>query len=398
MNSERALLLQCLKDFCHHQKTEKFSDEVDWERFEKLLQSQSLGGLVYHQCEKWIPRHFRHFLLQEAYFSVNRQILFEEIAKGLTERCIPFICMKGSVLREYYPVKELRTMGDIDFIIHTEDREAVDSMMCSDLCYNKFVDNHAVWTYYIKDYQIEVHDHMFYEHLTNDFDYQSYFDNIWHHKRYGSVFGYTLEYLYIPEPDTHFLYLMTHTAKHILNKGSGFRPYLDMVLMCQSNDLDWQYLEKELANICLLDFTKTCFALCEEWFDVKMPLEHGKIDPVFLKQITDKTFHDGIFGLDNEQNAGAHTAKEIERSKGNYLLGSLMIIIRLLFPPYRDMQLIPWYSFVDGRPWLMPIAWVYRWFYCITHKLKSSFQKLSEPVRLRKTIKQREIYIKDWGL
>ena len=76
MNSERALLLQCLKDFCHHQKTEKFSDEVDWERFEKLLQSQSLGGLVYHQCEKWIPRHFRHFLLQEAYFSVNRQILF----------------------------------------------------------------------------------------------------------------------------------------------------------------------------------------------------------------------------------------------------------------------------------------------------------------------------------
>ena len=37
--------------------------------------------------------------------------------------------MKGYYLRECYPVPELRTFGDIDVLIHPEDRARTDDLM-----------------------------------------------------------------------------------------------------------------------------------------------------------------------------------------------------------------------------------------------------------------------------
>ena len=51
------------------------------------------------------------------------------------------------------------------------------------------IDNHAVWTYWIDQFVFEVHDHMFYEQLTNDFDYKGYFDHIWDKRENACVFG-----------------------------------------------------------------------------------------------------------------------------------------------------------------------------------------------------------------
>ena len=62
------------------------------------------------------------------------------------------------------------------------------------------------------------------------------------------------------------------------------------------------------------------------------------------------------------------------------------------------MQLIPWYAFVDGRPWLLPAAWVYRWGYCLAHKRKHGTALLAEPFTKRETVERRERLIRDWGL
>ena len=109
-------------------------------------------------------------------------------------------------------------------------------------------------------------------------------------------------------------------------------------------------------------------------------------------------FNDGMFGLENEQNEAAHAAKEIKRSKDSYWISAAKLTIHRLFPPYRDMQLVPWYGFLDGRPWLLPAAWVYRWFYTATHKFKQSKELLTEPYTKRKIIEKREKLIRGWGL
>ena len=404
MGNEQRFILQCLQDFCKDQKTGKPAYDLDLDTVYTIALDQSIGGIVYYQCSDWLSctdtgKDFRRLLMQDMYYSENRKALVREAENLLAANRIPAVYMKGSVVRDWYPVPALRSMGDIDFIIHTEDRDIVDRIMTQELGYAKFVDNHAVWTYYINDLAFEVHDQMFYEHLTNTFDYIGYFDNIWTHIRPGCVFGQKSELIYIPEEDYHFLYLMTHLAKHVVNKGSGLRSYLDLVMFVQHfPELDWKKIEHELDSIQLLSFTKTCFALCERWFDVNMPIGHELLDEDFYSEVTAKTFRDGTFGLTNKQNQAANSAKEIKRDNGNYLVSVLKLFIHKLFPSYRDMQLIPWYSFVDGRPWLMPAAWIYRWIYCITHKFTHSVRKLFEPLIFRKKIEARERLIKDWGL
>ena len=405
MTAEKTLLLRCLRDFCHGEKTERPEFPFDGELFFRLSHEQDLAAIVYEQCRAWLDFNscaggLKKEFLAAVFCSVNRADMLREIAERFQAEDIPFVCMKGAVYRAYYPIPELRSMGDVDFVIHTEDREKSNRILMEDMGFQRMINNHAVWTYWFEKFQFEVHDHMFYEHLTSEFDYCAYFDHVWDKKQCGPVFGVTADNLFVPEENFHFLYLMTHTAKHVVSNGMGFRAFLDMVFMARAcaDKLDWAWLEKELDKMKLLAFTRTCFALCERWFGVKMPLDPGKLDEGFFEEATGKIFQDGVFGLDNEANEGAGSAKEIRRSTLPYGVTALQLTIKKLFPPYEDMQLIPWYSFVDGRPWLLPAAWVYRWGYCLVHKRKTGSAKLTEPFMKKDMIEKREELIQSWGL
>ena len=394
-------MLGYLKDFVHCEES-VFDEHTDWDDLIQTSIRHSLDGIIYKQCRSVIPKEIRRKYLKQylanASISFQRKSEINRLKEGFERNGIQAVFMKGSVFRDYYPIPALRSMGDIDFIIHEEDRNTVDSIFIEQLGYQKFIDNHSVWTYFKGNIYIEVHTHMFYENLANDIDYAGYFDHIFEHIKHGKVFDLESDSIYIPDENYHFLYLMTHTAKHIINSGSGFRAYLDMVLMTQKCDLDWDWIKEELIKLKLLEFTETCFALCEKWFDVKMPLDHKELDPSFFEEITEKTFHDGVFGLGNKANEGAHSAKEIKRKDKGYWLTAMHLSLQMLFPSYQDMILPEWYSFLRGRPWLLPVGWIYRWGYCIAHKSKASLNRLTEPFRIKKKIEKREDYISTWGL
>lgn len=403
LSAEKQFLLQCLKDYCSGVKTKKPQNDIDFGEVLKLANDHSVAALVYSQCEEWMTygfmdNGFRNAVLQEGYYAENRKCVFRELVKHMEERKIPFICMKGSVFRDYYDIPEIRSMGDIDIIVRQEDKEKADDVFVNEMKFTKFVDNHSVWTYYLSSIEFEVHNHMFYEDLISDFNYIEYYDHIFEHIKHAKVFDTESEYLYVPDENIHFLYLMAHTAKHIINNGAGFRAYLDMVMISRKCRLDWDWIQNELEKMKLLQFTQTCFALCEKWFGVTMPLSHPELDESFFNEITEKTFHDGVFGLENEENEGAHSAKEITRDRKGYWFTAIKLILKILFPPYRDMILAPWYGWLKGKPWLLPLGWVYKWFYCATHKFGYSLKRLAEPFRIRKKIEKRETYIKDWGL
>lgn len=402
LSSSRQLLLAYLKDYIHGYPS-SCEDDTDWDEVFQLAISQSIEGIIYRQCKDHLPENVKRRYLKQylssAVLSLEREKAVSEFIHLTEKKSIPVIFMKGAVFRDYHPIPAIRSMGDIDVVIHNQDKNEIDLILRAESGYERFVDNHAVWTYRKNRIYIEVHNHMFYEDLANDFDYIGYFDQIFEHMHHDKVFNISSDCLYVPDENYHFLYLMTHTAKHIINNGSGFRAYLDMVMFTRNNDhLDWEWIREELKKMNLLQFTETCFALCERWFDVKMPLPHKELDESFFEEITEKAFNDGTFGLENKANEGAHSAKEIKRDDKGYWYTAIRLTLHLLFPPYRDIILAPWYSFVKGRPYLLPIAWVYRWFYCIIHKFRYSVGRLSEPFIKRKKIEERESYIKDWGL
>ncbi len=397
MTAEQAFFLQLLRDFVHQCPSVEPRVSLDWAKIARYTADQDLNGIIYYQCRdlKSIDPQIRESLhksfLSDAYRSVNGEAAMAKLASRFDEAGIDYLPFKGQVLRQYYPVPELRTMGDRDILIHHVDRECSDRIM-TELGYSKFIDNHAVWTYQRPALMFEIHDVMFYEYLANDVDYRSYFNRVW-----DSAIS-SGGHRFLPEPELHFLYLMTHTAKHIINNGMGFRAFLDMVFFCRSeSSLDWNSLQEKLEELSLYEFTLRCFSLCEAWFDVKMPLSSEEPSVEFLLESTEKIFHDGIFGLENEDNAAAHSAKEIARDDKPYGLAAIHLVLRSLFPPYEDMQLIPWYAWLDGKPWLLPAAWVYRWFYVLLKKRDIGGAKLKEPFG-KKLIEERQLLLKHWGL
>lgn len=399
MKSEQAYFIQILEDYIHQRPSEFPCEEINWLQIAKDAKDQSLGGIIYVQCKDFLPegsdaRQLLHQDFQSAvYTSVNGRAALRKIAVEFEKASISYLPFKGELIREYYPNPELRTMGDIDVLIQTQDRESADAIMHR-LGYRKFVDNHAVWTYLKPNLMFEIHDVMFYEHLSNSVNYRDYFNRIWE-----TAIPAEGKNGYVPEPNRHFVYLICHMAKHIINKGIGFRAFLDVVFMSQKEQqLNWDWIAAELARLELLNFAKTCFALCERWFHVPMPFSAAGLEETFFEGTTAKMFRDGTFGLQNEQNEAAYFAKEIRRSDQSYWRTAIALTWQKLFPSYEDMQLIPWYRFVDGRPWLMPAAWVYRWIYTATHKFKDSRELFMKPFVKRKLIEKREKLIDDWKL
>ena len=397
MTAEQAFFVRLLRDFVHQSPSPEPPDSLNWDLITQYAADQDLNGIVYFQCRdrKSIDAKVREKLhrgfLSDAYRAVNGEAAMAELTSRFDETGIDYLPFKGEVLRQYYPVPELRTMGDRDILIHHVDRESSDRIM-SELGYTKFIDNHAVWTYQRPALMFEIHDVMFYEHLVNSVDYRSYFNRVWDSAVPADG------HRFLPEPELHFLYLMTHTAKHVINHGMGFRAFLDMVFFCRGeNALDWTSLREKLEELSLYDFTLRCFSLCEAWFAVKMPLPSETASAEFLTEATEKIFHDGIFGLENEDNAAAHSAKEIARDDMPYGLAAIRLIFRSLFPSYEDMQLIPWYAWLDGKPWLLPAAWIYRWFYVLFKKRNVGEAKLREPFE-KQLIEERQILLKRWGL
>lgn len=129
--------------------------------------------------------------------------------------------------------------------------------------------------------------------------------------------------------------------------------------------MNWVWITQQLEKLELLTFTQTCFSLCEKWFGVTMPISSCPLDETFYLSATRKVFEDGIFGHINQQNVTASVVKQIHRSSRPRILVLLGNTWKKIFPPYWDMRQIPWYSFVVGKPYLMPVAWIYRFFYCL---------------------------------
>ena len=393
MSPEQSLFLALLRDHVHGTALASPAPETDWDALLAIADAQALSPICYVQLRELpgVPaqalERFHGRFLREAYLAVNRRIEMERVFAGMAARGLAMLPFKGWVVQEAWPVPELRSMGDIDFLIRTEDRRACDTLMRSLGC-GRFVDNHAVWTYTLDPIRFEVHDHMFYEHLRSQVDYRSYFDRAWD---FAS-----------PELDAsfHLLYLLTHLAKHITNKGMGFRAFLDLVFWCRAKEgeLRWDWIRQQLDALRLLVFAETCFAMCRSWFHVEMPLAERALEPGFIDFVTEKACSDGTFGLDNEQNEAAGSAKEIAHVELPYLLSAALLSLRRLFPSYSNMRLAPWYGFVDGRPWLLPAAWIYRWFYCLFRKGEESRELLAEPFQKRALIDQRMELLRKWGL
>lgn len=141
---------------------------------------QNLLPVLAYENKRWklfddpnVCRQLDGLLYGTVATNLNRCVDFETLSASFTEHGIAHMPVKGYYLRKLYPTPELRTFGDIDLLIHPEDRQKVHNLMLS-LGYTVKQDWEPTYSY-IKDAEYyEIHTNLMDGNLDGRTDLQAY--------------------------------------------------------------------------------------------------------------------------------------------------------------------------------------------------------------------------------
>ena len=331
-------------------------ENVNWDRLLELARIHNVIGILGYMGRKYPicpdPQYssaFRNLCMGTIALFSRRQALAQAMVQQLEQAGIDHILMKGFVLRDCYPVPELRTFTDIDLVIRQSDRAKTHDLMLS-LGFTVKDDWEPVYSYYRGEEYYEIHTQIMEVDVSEKADYRGYFSKAWEYARPVSAHSYRFT------QEFHFLYMLTHIAKHVHGSGAGIRLYLDVAAFVQrhGSGLDWKWVEKELRELKLYDFARVVLSAVERWFGIASPFDFPPVPDSVLKDFTEFTLEAGVFGHHNRDGALAQM-KHREQDNSGSRTG---LLLRQLFPKAETIQAR--YTYLQDKPWLLPAAWIHR--------------------------------------
>ena len=392
MTVEQNYFLMIISDHLGRRKSKEPPLSINWNSLFQIARIHQLDGILFFQCKRFLPEEIRSILEERfgstLYLSANRGKIVARLFDSLDSEKIEHFEIKGSAVASYYPFPVLRTMGDTDIVVHTEDRQRVHEILLSQGFENVSSCEVREWVYLKNQMEFEIHDHLIYEETINRNVHEEFFEVFWQFVKDGEL-----------DWNFHFLFILLHLRKHLMNCGVGFRQFIDVAVVTKNNkQLDWSWIEEKLIWLDMLEFARTVFALNNAWFGIKSPIMIKEIDDDFYLNATEQVFNNGVFGFNNDDNKDNY-AVNIVRENSNRKLAMLCNAISKVFPSYKSLIIIPHYSFLKGKKWLLPVAWIYRLYRGVKNKHVSRGMKLVKTsFTSNETIEKRSEWLEKWGL
>lgn len=234
VNMENRYLIDMLKAYF---KNENIKCPVDTSEALKAAEEQMLQPYLYvvYQNPEFKKNYIGFSIMQENFLEVQRGL-----TKLFNQNEIKHLFLKGSVICNLFDDKALRTRGDIDCLIEEKDLDKVTKLLTSLGFEAEAACSHHVG--FSKDgIEIEIHYHMIRDIFQN---ISQYFDK-------GFALAYQKdEYLYELKEEEHFLFILSHLAKH-LYEGAGLRFVIDFYWMLKKWNLDLDYIHKRVEEFNL---------------------------------------------------------------------------------------------------------------------------------------------------
>lgn len=278
-------------------------------------------------------------LLREARFEIAGQQLYAALEK----ECIPFIVLKGAVLKDLYPIPALRYFTDYDIYIGDRSSDVKKVMLSLGYDYDHDTENDMD---FIK--KPSLHFEMHYSLFTDKYDFGGYFNNPFDKAvlREGSSYGYVLR------NEDCFIYVLAHLYKHFTDGGCGIKQFMDIYVMMQKWSLNMGYIQSELQKIGLEGFLETTIKLNSFLFD-------GAEADDDLKQIADYVFNNGTFG--NVKNSMAlEYAQDDEGDKKRFGLYKVKYFVNRWQLSFSGMK--NQYPVLSKVPFLLPFCYIHKLF------------------------------------
>lgn len=391
MIEEHTIFIKLLSDHLAGKKSEDTAN-ADWSILTSLAKAHQVEGIVFYQCKNYMPSEvyslFERKFSSTVYYYKNRERVWQNVYHTLNDKGIPVLSIKGLEIANYYPVPSLRTMGDLDILVHLEDKEKAGDLLEQLGFIIKERNPYYDWQCSFNGLLFELHHNLLYQEAATRNAQAGFFNDYWNYEKDGRL-----------DWSFHFLYLIAHLRKHLMNKGVGFRMFMDLAVVIQKvSALDWLWIEEKLNELEMLKFAQICFALINSWFGISVPMEYPDLDAQFLEETTEKILTNGVFGFQDRSNDINNTINQLNNNGRIVFISRIKLFWKMLFPGYHNMANCSHYKFVRDRAWLLPVAWVYRLYRMIMGKTTSANTIIKRIMTSKNEINKREAELRKWGL
>lgn len=265
------------------------------------------------------------------------QYEYQRICDLLETEKVPFIPLKGSVLRSYYPEPWMRTSCDIDVLVKEANLDAAVKVLQEGLAYNlQGKSGHDVSLFSPGGVHLELHFTVIEDERLPAT--QKVLSRYWEDSVpvEGKVFQRAVS------DEMFYFYHIAHMAKHMENGGCGIRPFLDIWVLNNRVTHDTAARNALLENGGLLTFARAAEELTGVWFSGNKETVQSLCFGRFI-------LDGGVYGSLENMVALRQTKKG---SRGKYLLSRIFVsygVLKQYFPV------------LEKHKWLMPFCQVARW-------------------------------------
>ena len=329
---------------CGEPLSEQQRAELSDERLEALTALASkhdLLHLVAFGLQKNALIGADHELRREIFSAAIRcEQLQHELKKlsGVLEQAeIPFLPLKGSVLRGYYPEPWMRTSCDIDVLVSAENVERASALLVEQCGYTRgSKGSHDITLFTKHGWHVELHYELVEEGLAVRAAEPLHL--VWDTATVCE--GYSCRY---EMPDEMFyFYHVAHMAKHFENGGCGVRPFIDLWILDHLEGAAPSKRNALLERGGLLRFTEVCRKLSRVWFG-------GEAADPICERVEAYLLYGGVYGATENRIAVG------QQKKG----GALRFALSRVFLPYDVIKFH--YPILQKHKWLLPVMQVRRW-------------------------------------
>lgn len=312
----------------------------------KLSKSHDISHLVSYVIEKneielnetELSKKFRkrHPIAVIRYEELSA--VYRQLCKIFEEEKIPFIPLKGAVIRDLYPEPWMRTSCDIDVLVHKEDFDKASGILVNEFGFEKKDSStHDVSYFAPNGTNVELHFNL------SEIDYEnsasSLLEKVWDYADLKD----DSKYMYTLKDEFFYMFHVYHMAKHFEIGGCGLRPFLDLWLLDTGVLHDEEKRNELLSEIGLLTFANSCRELSRYWFS------EGESNDMILR-LQKFILDGGVYG--NADNR--HSVKQVKtENRVKHILGRI-------FLSYDKLKIK--YPIVEKHKLLIPYFQVKRWF------------------------------------
>jgi len=307
-----------------------------------------------------IKEKFEGELFTAVYRYENINYELERLKEVLKSEKIPFIPLKGSVIRKYYPQPWMRTSSDIDLLIKSEQLKIVINTLVNRLSYiqkGEWIDEISLYS--PGGVHLELHCTLVDDYVIEKVD--NVLSNIW---TYAEQVDGTSEFVLMDE--AYYYYHIAHMAKHVMHGGCGVRPFIDLWLLEHKIEHSDEKRNTLLECGGLSKFAEVSRRLSEVWFD-------GGKQTEATRELENYVLSGGVYGTREQHIAMSYNVKG----------GIVRHIVSRVFLTFSELS--SYYPSLKKCPILFPAYQVRRWLKLIFSRGKNN---AAQKIRLNKNISE----------